>query len=530
MKTGMKAEQYYFSNDHIDRVSEEVGKFLASAGVERREALRIKLTLEEVLLEYQAKFGEGAAFQLRCARRFPSVRIEIIVAGEAFDPLHKASEESDVIRGLLAGIGLAPAWNYKNGKNYITFITKKKPLSGTVKMVLAILLAMVAGFALTALPDGISAGVNDYLLTPMTNAFMGLISAVSGPLIFLSVLGSICSMGNMETLGKIGSKTMKVILVYMLVIGVFMTALGSLFYYVEWGSSETSGFAQVLDLVYDIIPSNLFEPFVTGNALQLIFISIMVGLAMLALSSRVSGVFSLVEQLGAIVQMIMAGLSSMLPLLIFVLFTGMISGGNLGALLNSWKMIAVIVLLMAVYYVLNLLRLGLKKKISPVVLFKKAWPTFIVALTTASSAAAFGTNTRDATGKFGIDKRLVEFSVPLGQVLFMPGVFAMLFGMEISFAENCGISITVPWLIIGIITNILLSFAVPPVPGGMMMGFAIAFAQMGIPAEMMGIAIAVNAIVDFPAAATNVSGWQLTLIDVADSLDMLDEEVFYKNV
>ena len=134
---------------------------------------------------------------------------------------------------------------------------------------------------------------------------MGLISAVSGPLIFLSVLGSICSMGNMETLGKIGSKTIKVILLYMTVIAVLMTAFGSLFFHVEMGGGGASSFSQILDLIYDIIPSNLFEPFVTGNALQLIFIPIMVGLAMLVLSSRVSGVFKLVEQLSSIVQTIM---------------------------------------------------------------------------------------------------------------------------------------------------------------------------------------------------------------------------------
>ena len=158
-------------------------------------------------------------------------------------------------------------------------------------------------------------------------------------------------MGNMETLGKIGSKTIKVILLYMTVSSVLITAFGSLFYPVELGGGGESNFSQVLDLIYGIIPSNLFEPFLTGNALQLIFISVMVGLAMLVLSSRVGGVFQLVEQFRSIVQTMMSGLSSMLPVLIFVLFTGMISSGDLGAILNSWKMIAVIVLLLLVFYV-----------------------------------------------------------------------------------------------------------------------------------------------------------------------------------
>ena len=521
-------EQYSFSNGNIDLASESVGQFLAKAGVERREALRTKLTFEEVLLEYQSKFGEEAVFKLKLLKRLFSIKIEIIVEGESYNALVKDSDEGEVIQGLLAGIGLAPSWNYKNGKNYIVFIPKKKALSGTMKMLFAIGLAVIAGIILNLLPNGVSTAVNDYLLSPVTDAFMGLISAVSGPLIFLSVLGSICSMGNMETLGKIGSKTIKYILLYMTAIGVFVTVLGCLFYKIETGGGGEADFSQVLDLVYDIIPSNLFEPFLTGNALQLIFISVIVGLTMLVLSSRVSGVFGLIEQFSAIVQTMMATLSSMLPILIFVLFTGMISNGNLGALLNSWKLLLVIILLIIAYFTLNLLRIAIVKKISPALLLKKIWPTLIIALTTASSAAAFATNTRDSNRKLGIDKQLVNFGIPIGQVLFKPGFYTMLFGMSIGFAESYGMSITLPWLVIAFITNLLVSFALPPVPGGAIMGLTIVFTQLGIPMEVMGVAIAVNAIVDFPATACGVSAWQLTMVELADSLDMLDRDTFYK--
>ena len=161
-------------------------------------------------------------------------------------------------------------------------------------------------------------------------------------------------------------------------------------------------------------------------------------------------------------------------------------------------------------------------------LLKKALPTFLIALSTASSAAAFETNTRDANTKLGIDKKLVEFGIPIGQVLFKPGFFALLFGVGIGVAESCNIPITLPWLLISFITVLLVNFAVPPVPGGAMMGFTIIFAQLGIPMEAMGIAIAINAIADFPATAGNVSGWQLTLIDVADSLDMVDQKVLHE--
>ena len=523
-------EQYNFSNSNIDLACEQVGKFLADSGVERREALRIKLTYEEVLLEYQSKFGTDATYKLKCTKRFSAIRVEMTLPGESFNPLEKESDDGALINGLLADIGLAPTWSYKGGKNHIVFIPKKKPMSGTVKMIAAIALAFIVGMILNLLPQGIRAGANDYVLTPVTNAFIGLITAVSGPLIFLSILGSICSMGNMETLGKVGGKTLKIIFLYMTVIAILMTAFICLFYPVKpGGGGGASDFSQILDLIYNIIPTNLFEPFVTGNTLQLIFIAVIVGLAMLALSSRVNAIFQMVEQFSSIIQTIMSGLSSMLPILVFVLFTGMISSGNLGAILNSWKIIVVIVLSVVVYYVINLLRIAVAKKVSPALLLKKAWPTLMICLTTASSAAAFTTNVRDANKKLGIDKRLVDFGTPLGQVLFMPGFVAILMGMATGFAESCGMEITLPWVIIGCITSLLVSFAVPPVPGGAMMGFTVVFAQLGVPMEVMGIAVALNAITDFPCTACNVSGWQLTLIDVADSLNMLDKESLHKN-
>ena len=47
---------------------------------------------------------------------------------------------------------------------------------------------------------------------------------------------------------------------------------------------------------------------------------------------------------------------------------------------------------------------------------------------------------------------------------------------------------------------------------------------------MMGIALAIDMITDFPTTAVTVSGWQLTLIDVADSLDMLNKEILREKI
>ena len=185
-------ETFNFSNSNIDLACEEVGKFLASAGVDRREALRLKLTFEEVLLEYQSKFGEDATYKLKCIKRFSAIRVEMTVQGEGFNPLEKEDADSAVINGLLAGIGLAPTYSYRNGNNYIVFTPKKKPMSGTLKMLVAIVLSVITGLLLTLLPEGARTGLSENFLTPVADLFFGAIAAVSGPFIFLSVLGSIC--------------------------------------------------------------------------------------------------------------------------------------------------------------------------------------------------------------------------------------------------------------------------------------------------------------------------------------------------
>ena len=51
---------------------------MVTYGVERREALRIRLTFEEVLLEYQEKLGEEASFWVRCNSRFSTISVPLI--------------------------------------------------------------------------------------------------------------------------------------------------------------------------------------------------------------------------------------------------------------------------------------------------------------------------------------------------------------------------------------------------------------------------------------------------------------------
>ena len=62
------------------------------------------------------------------------------------------------------------------------------------------------------LPDGVRLAISEELITPVFGSFMGLLSAISGPLIFLSVAWGIYSIGDTATLGTIGKRMISRIL------------------------------------------------------------------------------------------------------------------------------------------------------------------------------------------------------------------------------------------------------------------------------------------------------------------------------
>ncbi len=522
-------ENYHFSYQNIDACCEATEQFLKTAKVDRREGLRTKLMLEEMLLRYRDRFGEEAEYVFRCVKRFFAQRIEIIVAGEPYNPLTE-EEETEIVQKLLAEMGLAPTWSYKNGKNYLVFCPKKKPLSQTKKIVVAAFFAIVTGLLVPFLPEGIASGMSTYVLTPVTDKFVGMLSAISGPMIFLSIVESICSMGDLETLGKIGKKTILVLLTAAFLTSIYSCLCIGVFTTMEAGGGSAADFSGVVEILYGIVPVNLFTPFTEGNVLQIIFIAVLFGSAMLVLVGRVPQIMSMLEQLSMVIQTIMEGVASLLYVLVYVLLLDMIVGGSIRSLLSSYTILLWVLALLVGFSIIVVLWVAVHQKVSPVLLVKKVMPTFLIGLTTASSAAAFGTNVRDAEGKLGIERRFVRFGIPLGQIIFKPGFIVMLTALEFGMAEFYDLPVTFSWIIIACVVNFLMSVAVPPIPGGAVACYTIVFTQLGIPMEAIAVAFAIDMITDFPNTGVGLGSLQLLLVEVADSLKMLDKDKLKKTL
>ena len=147
---------------------------------------------------------------------------------------------------------------------------------------------------------------------------------------------------------------------------------------------------------------------------------------------------------------------------------------------------------------------------------------YIQSYSTASSSAAFGTNIESCKA-LGIDKKLINFGVSIGQIIFMPSGAIQFFIISLCTGQSFGTEITIVWIIISIITSTILAIATPPIPGGGLSCYTILFAQLGIPSAGIALVISIELLMDAFLTACNLAFLQTELVLSAKKLNLLDE-------
>ena len=115
----MKAREYLLNADGLDQIAAVLQEVLSDQGLERREALRIRLTMEELLLRVMEAQGEDpVTVTLSMKKRFGTQTILLRYGGPSFDPT-RAGEENNWGDRLLQSLGLDPVWRWQGGENRV---------------------------------------------------------------------------------------------------------------------------------------------------------------------------------------------------------------------------------------------------------------------------------------------------------------------------------------------------------------------------------------------------------------------------
>ncbi len=513
----------------IDECSDRVRSFFREKKAEARDTLRYALSTEEILLKYlDENDGEELHVRLVTGVRFFRPFVSISVDGKAKN-VFLEKNQGVLQESLLKNIGISPDYVYSGEQNTYTFQMPGKKFGSFAQLGIAVLCAAFVGIAGLSVPDSIR-GTLSLLLSMLHDTFLNLLGAVAGPMIFLSVAWGIYGIGDAATLKQIGRR---MITGYFGTVFLAVCVCGLLalpFFHINLaGQAGNSGeLFDVFSMLLGIIPGNILSPFMEGNTLQIIFLAVLFGVALLFLEKKTTAVAKATEQLSLIVQFLIEIISRLVPFFVFIVITDMIWSNKTEIFLTVGKLViavAIAILLTSAVVILNTSRVN---RIRPVRLIRKGLPTLIVGLTTASSAAAFGSNIIESRDELGIPENVYSFGLPLGIVTFKASSGLLYTMLALFFAEKYGSTESLTWVFVVFVVAAMIALATPPIPGGSVIAYTMLISILGLPEEALVICIAVDTILDFLVTGFDQFMIPFVLLNLSTRLGLTDREILMR--
>ncbi len=397
--------------------------------------------------------------------------------------------------------------------------TKKKKLGLTTVILLALVLGAVTGMAIHyTIAD--NTYVNKYLTEGVFyvvgQGFIRLMQMLVVPLVFCSISTGAAAIGDTQTLGKVGLKTL-IFYMFTTMVAVAVALGTALLIGPGLGldmskvqvaeNSVAQSETTIADTLLNIIPKNPIGALAEGNMLAIIFFALFVGLILANLGEKVQSVTNFLTQFNDIMMEMTMIVMKAAPFGVFALIARTFTTLGFDAMVPMVKYMLCVVLALAlqcfgVYQILLKLFAGL----SPVKFVKKFFPVQVFAFSTATSNATIPLNIDTLEEKMGVDRHLSSFTIPLGATINMDGTSIMQGVAVIFVAQAFGIHLTPGDLVTVIVTATLASVGTAGIPSVGLVTLAMVFNSVGLPVEGIGLIMGIDRILDMIRTAVNVTG------------------------
>ena len=458
---------------------------------------------------------------------------ESIEIGVDTDELDRNSESA--IRGILMKAYQDKIHYTRKGKYNFMKITVGSPERVlAIHTVQALVIAAVVGLIFRyALPLNVKAVLDAYLFLPIQTMFVNFLMLVTAPAVFFSIVSAVARYASFSDPGKV---SVKIIIGYVLT-SVFAVFIGISAFAVITpgvpgelsalvGKSVTAQQTDFLKMLTDIIPTNIVNPFLENNVLQLIFVAIVCGIAMGRIGDYVSPLRMIFSAMDTLFSKIIGIVAKCVPIACFAATTSFMMTIDLHVLLSLAAMLGTLVAALVVIglvYMLIVLAVG---RVNPVMFLRKCMPIMHEAFLAGSSVGAIPKTVRTCKNSLGISPKICSFSIPFGAIVNVDGNCIYLAVAGLFIARICGVDFFGTQLIPIMITVFVLSLGAPIAPGTVNVCLTVLLGQMGVSLSAISIIIGINAIAEMMLAASNVIGDVAVSLAVAKSEDLLDTGVF----
>ena len=400
------------------------------------------------------------------------------------------------------------------------------------QMGIALILGATLGFIFC---DSYNAWGN--VINGIGDIFLHAINMIVIPLVFLSTVLGISTMTDSKSMGRIAVKTF----LYFIVTAVLAAVVGVIVTYVlrpGYGTHkaevdvgeimktvESAESSTLMDKIVDIVPSNIFEAFSSGNILPIIFFSLLLGYFITKIhANRQATINNVFESFNEAIMVLTNFIIRFAPVGIFAIVMVLVGkqASDIGALKECFRNFAFFVIVVWISLIVMggivlPIMVGLMAKVSPIKHLKQIYSALMVAFSTSSSYSALPLIISDAKEKMGVSNNIASFTVPLGITFNKIGTIVYECVAVIFVAQAVGTDLTAAQQVSLIGASIVTVLGAPSVPMAGVITLAVLLAAMGLPTDYIGMFMAIDILCDMPKTLLNAYSVSCSAIIVARS-------------
>lgn len=378
-------------------------------------------------------------------------------------------------------------------------------------------------------------GGKDFVLDwikPLGTIFINLLKLIAIPLIIVSLIKGVSDLQDVAKLSSMGLKTfglyisttvlavvIGLVLVNIIQPGNFISDYTRQEMLQSFGGEINQKVNEVnqinerrgpLQALIDIVPENIFEASSSNsNMLQVIFFSLLVGIAMILLPiSQIEPLKKVTDAANDVVLKIVDLMMLFAPYGVFALIVTLIAeapSADMFKALSLYAITVVIGLIVLVYgmYTLFVYFFG---KMNPIKFFKAILPAQLLGISTSSSAATLPVTMECAEQNLKIRKDVLSFVLPIGATINMDGTCLYQGVAAVFIAQVMGYDLNLAQQLAIVATATLASIGAAAVPGAGILMLVIVLESIGVNPAGIALIFAVDRPLDMLRTATNVSG------------------------
>ena len=391
------------------------------------------------------------------------------------------------------------------------------------------------GFALGIIL-GLIFGEKVTVIKPLGDIFLTLIKMIVVPLVFCSITSGVASIGDINKLKRIGSKTLIYFVVATMLAGIIGLVIAQL---VQPGSGvelnmiqanskyEAKEMPTLAKTLLDMFPSNPIKALVDGNLMQIIVFSLFLGVSLTLLGEKGKKAIELFDIGTEAMYKMTAIVMDFSPIGVAALMACSIGEYGLKIFFFFFKFILTDYLgLLAVILLLYVPMLKFIAKIPLGYFFKKVLQIWLVTASTTSSSGTLPVTISVTKKKFSVSDELAEFILPLGATMNMNGAVVYYSAAVMFVSQIYGVTMDLSQQVLIIILATIISIGSPGIPGGGIVMTIMLLTTMGLPMEIVGMIAGIYRIIDMGHTTLNVTGDVITSLCIGRSENAIDDSVY----